>query len=127
MTRTQELQDRYAAVMMPNYGVPPVALAHGQGSQVWDVDGRQYTDLIAGIAVSALGHAHPALTEAVSRQVGLLAHASNLFLHEPQVLLAERLVGLLGAPGAKVFLSNSGTEANEAAVKVIRRAQPDSR
>src|SRR5215470_16117366 len=109
MTRTQELQDRYAAVMMPNYGVPPVALAHGQGSQVWDVDGRQYTDLIAGIAVSAL------------------AHASNLFLHEPQVLLAARLVGLLGAPGAKVFLSNSGTEANEAAVKVIRRAQPDSR
>jgi acetylornithine aminotransferase len=127
MTRTQELQDRYAAVMMPNYGVPPVALAHGQGSQVWDVDGRQYTDLIAGIAVSALGHAHPALTEAVSRQVGLLAHASNLFLHEPQVLLAERLVDLLGTPGAKVFLSNSGTEANEAAVKVIRRAQPDSR
>jgi acetylornithine/N-succinyldiaminopimelate aminotransferase len=127
MTRTQELQDRYAAVMMPNYGVPPVALAYGQGSQVWDVDGRQYTDLIAGIAVSALGHAHPALTAAVSHQVGLLAHASNLFLHEPQVLLAERLVGLLGAPGAKVFLCNSGTEANEAAVKVIRRAQPDSR
>ena len=126
MTRTEQLQDRYARVMMPNYGVPPVALAYGQGSQVWDVDGRQYTDLIAGIAVSALGHAHPALTEAVSRQVSLLAHASNLFLHEPQVLLAERLLGLLGAPDGKVFLANSGTEANEAAVKVVRRAQPDS-
>ena len=126
MTRTEQLQDRYARVMMPNYGVPPVALAYGRGSQVWDVDGRQYTDLIAGIAVSALGHAHPALTEAVSRQVSLLAHASNLFLHEPQVLLAERLLGLLGAPDGKVFLANSGTEANEAAVKVVRRAQPDS-
>ena len=126
MTRTEQLQDRYARVMMPNYGVPPVALAYGRGSQVWDVDGRQYTDLIAGIAVSALGHAHPALTEAVSRQVSLLAHASNLFLHEPQVLLAERLLGLLGAQDGRVFLANSGTEANEAAVKVVRRAQPDS-
>ncbi|MEV0973573.1 acetylornithine transaminase [Microtetraspora glauca] len=102
---------------MPNYGVPPVALARGEGSAVWDVDGRRYLDFIGGIAVSSLGHAHPALVEAVSRQVATLAHTSNLFLHEPEVLLAERLGGLLGAP-ARVFLANSGTEANEAALKL---------
>ncbi|WP_242675665.1 acetylornithine transaminase [Streptosporangium minutum] len=102
---------------MPNYGVPPVALARGEGSRVWDVDGREYLDLIGGIAVSSLGHAHPALVAAVSRQVATLAHTSNLFLHEPEVLLAERLLGLLGAP-ARVFLTNSGTEANEAALKL---------
>ncbi|MER5643820.1 acetylornithine transaminase [Streptosporangium sp. NPDC002524] len=102
---------------MPNYGVPPVALARGEGARVWDADGREYLDLIGGIAVSSLGHAHPALVEAVSRQVATLAHTSNLFLHEPEVLLAERLLGLLGAP-ARVFLSNSGTEANEAALKL---------
>ncbi|MCC5581075.1 acetylornithine transaminase [Microtetraspora sp. AC03309] len=102
---------------MPNYGVPPIALARGEGSAVWDVDGRRYLDFIGGIAVSSLGHAHPALVEAVSRQVATLAHTSNLFLHEPEVLLAERLGGLLGAP-TRVFLANSGTEANEAALKL---------
>ncbi|WP_066943977.1 acetylornithine transaminase [Microtetraspora fusca] len=102
---------------MPNYGVPPVALARGEGTAVWDVDGRRYLDLIGGIAVSSLGHAHPALVEAVSRQVATLAHTSNLYLHEPEVLLAERLGGLIGAP-ARVFLANSGTEANEAALKL---------
>ncbi|MFC0863887.1 acetylornithine transaminase [Sphaerimonospora cavernae] len=102
---------------MPNYGVPPVAIARGEGSVVWDVDGRRYLDLIGGIAVTSLGHGHPALVEAVSRQVAALAHTSNLFLHEPEVLLAERLIGLLGGP-ARVFLANSGTEANEAALKL---------
>ncbi|WP_067172308.1 acetylornithine transaminase [Microtetraspora niveoalba] len=102
---------------MPNYGVPPVALARGEGTAVWDVDGRRYLDFIGGIAVSSLGHAHPALVEAVSRQVATLAHTSNLYLHEPEVLLAERLGGLIGAP-ARVFLANSGTEANEAALKL---------
>ncbi|MFF5212028.1 acetylornithine transaminase [Streptosporangium sp. NPDC000396] len=102
---------------MPNYGIPPLALARGEGSKVWDVDGGEYLDLIGGIAVTSLGHAHPALVEAVSRQVATLAHTSNLFLHEPEVLLAERLLGLLGAP-ARVFLTNSGTEANEAALKL---------
>ena len=91
-TRTGQLQDRYARSMMPNYGVPPVALAIGKGCQVWDADGREYTDLIAGIAVSALGPAHPAITEAVTRQVHRLAPTSHLLLHEPQVLLAERLL-----------------------------------
>jgi acetylornithine aminotransferase len=113
----QALARRFEAAFMPNYGVPPVALARGEGTRVWDVDGNEYLDMIGGIAVSSLGHGHPALVEAVSRQVATLAHTSNLFLHEPEVLLAERLLGLLGAP-ARVFLSNSGTEANEAALKL---------
>jgi acetylornithine/N-succinyldiaminopimelate aminotransferase len=122
MSATELLQDRYGASMMLTYGMPPVALARGQGCTVWDVDGNSYLDLIAGIAVSALGHAHPALVEAVSRQVGTLAHSSNLFLHERQVELAERLIGLLGTDG-RVFFANSGAEANEAALKLVRKAQ----
>jgi acetylornithine aminotransferase len=128
MTATQELRSRWDAVMMTNYGTPPVALARGRGCRVWDVDGRDYLDLIAGIAVSALGHAHPALVEAVGHQAGLLAHSSNLFVHEPGVTLAERLVGLLGGDG-RVFFCNDGAEANEAALKIARRhgwtADPD--
>ncbi|MFA1550449.1 acetylornithine transaminase [Actinomadura chokoriensis] len=111
------LRERFEAAFMPNYGVPPVALARGEGCRVWDTDGREYLDLIAGIAVSSLGHGHPALVEAVSSQVATLAHTSNLFLHEPEVLLAERLRELLGGDG-RVFLSNSGTEANECALKL---------
>ncbi|TXK40411.1 acetylornithine transaminase [Nonomuraea sp. C10] len=111
------LYERFEQVFMPNYGVPPVALARGEGARVWDVEGREYLDFIAGIAVVSLGHAHPALVEAVSKQVATIAHTSNLFLHEPEVLLAERLTGLLGAP-ARVFFANSGTEANEAAYKL---------
>ena len=126
MSKTEELQGRFQAALMPTYGVPAVALVRGEGCQVWDADGRQYTDLIAGIAVSALGHAHPALTEAVARQVSTIAHTSNLFLHETEVALAERLLGLLGT-GGKVFFTNSGTEANEAAVKLVRRHQGPSR
>jgi acetylornithine aminotransferase len=108
--------------MMLTYGMPPVALARGQGCTVWDVDGNSYLDLIAGLAVSTLGHGHPAIVEAVSKQVGTLAHVSNLFLHERQVELAERLIGLLGTDG-RVFFTNSGAEANEAALKLVRKAQ----
>ncbi|TDB94321.1 acetylornithine transaminase [Actinomadura sp. 7K534] len=111
------LRERYEAAFMPNYGVPPLALARGEGCRVWDTAGREYLDLIAGIAVSSLGHGHPALVEAVSAQVTTLAHTSNLFLHEPEVLLAERLLDLLGG-GGRVFLANSGTEANECALKL---------
>jgi acetylornithine/N-succinyldiaminopimelate aminotransferase len=148
VTATERLQERYEAALMPNYGTPPLALARGQGCQVWDADGHEYTDLYAGIAVSSLGHAHPALVDAVSRQVATLAHTSNLFLHEGEVALAERLLSLLGASnpasssagtgipggtgtpastgGGRVFFANSGTEANEAAIKLVRRYQgPD--
>ncbi|TDB84527.1 acetylornithine transaminase, partial [Actinomadura sp. KC216] len=112
-----DLRERFEAAFMPNYGVPPLPLARGEGCRVWDAEGREYLDLIAGIAVTSLGHGHPALVEAVSSQVATLAHTSNLFLHEPEVLLAERLRELLGGDG-KVFLSNSGTEANECALKL---------
>ncbi|MFC6883055.1 MULTISPECIES: acetylornithine transaminase [Actinomadura] len=112
-----ELRKRYEAAFMPNYGVPPLALARGEGCAVWDADGNEYLDLIAGIAVSSLGHGHPALAAAVSAQAAGLAHTSNLFLHEPEVLLAERLLGLAGG-GGRVFLANSGTEANECALKL---------
>src|SRR6476469_6714365 len=105
---------------MPNYGVPPLAISRGQGCRVWDADGREYLDLIAGIAVSSLGHAHPAIVEAVSRQVAEVAHTSNLYLHEREIELAERILALLNADG-RVFLANSGAEANEAAIKLVRR------
>jgi acetylornithine/N-succinyldiaminopimelate aminotransferase len=81
MSATDVLQEKYAASIMLTYGVPPVALARGSGCTVWDVDGNSYLDLISGIAVSALGHAHPALIAAVTEQVGTLAHTSNLYLH----------------------------------------------
>jgi len=122
LNETQALQKRFAAALMPNYGVPPVAIAVGRGSRVYDADGKQYLDLIGGIAVSVLGYGHPAVISAVSSQVAKFAHTSNLFLHEPEVALAERLLGLLGADG-RVFLANSGTEANEAAIKLVLRAQ----
>ncbi|HEY3603945.1 MAG TPA: acetylornithine transaminase [Sporichthyaceae bacterium] len=123
MTATQDLQARWNNALMGNYGTPPVALAVGSGAEVWDVDGKRYLDLLAGIAVSGLGHGHPAIVDAVSRQAAVLAHTSNLYLHEPGVRLAERLLQLLDAvdDGSRVFLCNSGTEANEAAFKLVRR------
>ncbi len=126
MTATEELQGRYAAAVMMTFGMPSVALARGDGCVVWDVDGNAYLDLVAGIAVSALGHAHPAIVQAVTDQAGRLAHISNLYLHEPQVELAERLIGLLGVEG-RVFFANSGAEANEAAIKLVRRKQGPGR
>ncbi|MFC4533485.1 acetylornithine transaminase [Sphaerisporangium dianthi] len=121
------LTERFEAAFMPNYGVPPAVLVRGEGCHVWDADGRRYLDLIAGIAVSSLGHGHPALVRAVSAQAAALAHSSNLFINEPEVLLAERLLSLLKVPG-RVFLANSGTEANEAALKLaVKHARTTGR
>ncbi|MFD5425958.1 acetylornithine transaminase [Streptomyces sp. NPDC127084] len=114
------LADRWRAVMMDTYGTPPLALVRGQGSTVWDEDGRAYTDFTGGIAVNALGHAHPALVSAVREQAARLGHVSNLFVSEPPIALAERLLALLGRPG-RVFFANSGAEAVEAAFKIARR------
>jgi acetylornithine/N-succinyldiaminopimelate aminotransferase len=114
------LTDRWNAVMMPNYGTPPIELDRGAGVRVWDVDGREYLDFVAGIAVSSLGHAHPAVVAAVTDQVARIVHTSNLASHEPGVRLAERLVDLLGRPG-RVFFANSGAEANECALKLARK------
>ena len=110
---------RWQAVMMNNYGTPPITLDHGDGVRVWDTDGNGYLDFVGGIAVSALGHAHPAIVAAVTTQVGRLAHTSNLVMHEPGIALAERLVQLLGLP-ARVFFANSGAEANECGLKLAR-------
>jgi len=108
--------------MMNNYGTPPLALVRGKGVEVWDADGRRYLDLLAGIAVNALGHAHPAVVEAVSTQVATLGHVSNLYLAEPGIELAERLIDLLGVAGnARALFCNSGAEALEAAFKISRR------
>jgi acetylornithine/N-succinyldiaminopimelate aminotransferase len=121
MTHTQELQHRWSAVMMNNYGVPPLALASGDGAVVTDVDGKSYLDLLGGIAVNILGHGHPAIIEAVTRQMSTLGHTSNLYAAEPGIALAEALAGLLGADTeTRVLFCNSGTEANEAAFKLSR-------
>ncbi len=113
---------RYNDALMGTYGEPMRVLDHGQGNYVWDTDGRKYLDLLGGIAVNALGHAHPAWVEAISSQAATLAHASNFFASEPQIALAEKLLGIAAAPpGSRVFFCNSGTEANEAAFKMARK------
>jgi acetylornithine/N-succinyldiaminopimelate aminotransferase len=119
-----DLAHRWGAVMMGNYGTPAVTVARGEGAVVWDDDGREYVDLLGGIAVNVLGHGHPAVVEAVCRQVSSFGHTSNLAMHEPGVRLAERLVQLMGRPGDRVLFTNSGAEANEAALKVSRRLRP---
>jgi acetylornithine/N-succinyldiaminopimelate aminotransferase len=111
---------RWGDVMVPSYGEPTLTLVRGDGATVWDDRGRSYVDLVAGIAVNALGHAHPAVVEAVSRQVATLGHTSNLVANEPSMLLAERLLSLTGRDG-RVFFASSGAEANEAAFKMARR------
>jgi acetylornithine/N-succinyldiaminopimelate aminotransferase len=115
----QEFAQRWQGVMTDNYGTPKLSLVRGEGAKVWDADGVEYTDFVGGIAVNALGHAHPAVVEAVSRQIASLGHVSNLYVAEPPVALAERLIQLFGRPG-RVFLCNSGAEANEAAFKIGR-------
>jgi len=119
----QDWQDRYAGALMNTFGPPKLTLTRGAGAHVWDEDGTEYVDLLGGIAVNALGHAHPALIEAVTTQLSTLGHVSNFFASEPQIRLAEKLLELLdvGAGGGRVFFTNSGTEANEAAFKLTRR------
>lgn len=114
-------QERYAASVMNTFGPPALVLTRGEGAHVWDADGNEYVDLLSGIAVNALGHGHPALVEAVTTQLQTLGHVSNFFTSEPQVELAEKLLELVGVGGGKVFFTNSGTEANEAAFKLTRR------
>ena len=115
------IQERYTGAVMNTFGPPALALVRGRGARVWDADGKEYVDLLGGIAVNALGHAHPALVEAVTTQLSTLGHVSNFFATEPQVALAERLQALLGWEESRVFFSNSGAEANEAAIKLTRR------
>ncbi|MCZ7417948.1 acetylornithine transaminase [Verrucosispora sp. WMMA2121] len=113
------LVSRWRQAMMDNYGTPPLALVSGSGAVVVDEAGREYVDLLGGIAVNSLGHAHPTVVAAVSKQVATLGHVSNLYVCEPPVALAELLLALAGRPG-RVFFANSGAEANEAAFKLSR-------
>ncbi|MGH8776594.1 MAG: acetylornithine transaminase [Jiangellaceae bacterium] len=114
------LLDRYEGALMATFGRPRRVLVRGDGCYVWDEDGHRYLDLLGGLAVNALGHAHPALTKAVTSQLETLGHVSNFFATEPQIELAERLLALAGAEG-RVFFTNSGAEAVEAAFKITRR------
>jgi acetylornithine/N-succinyldiaminopimelate aminotransferase len=118
---TVSWSDAWQSSLMNNYGTPPLELVRGKGSRVWDSEGVEYIDLIAGIAVNAVGHAHPQLTEAVTAQMSTLGHTSNLVATGPVIELAGRLLELLDSPmQGRVFFCNSGAEANEAAFKLAR-------
>lgn len=126
---TNDWQGHWNAALFETYGTPPRELVSGRGTIVADAEGNEYLDLLSGIAVNALGHAHPAIVDAVTNQIATLSHTSNLFAHPQVIKLAERLKGLLGeqsgeaaeaVAGARVFFSNSGAEANEAAFKIAR-------
>ncbi|UFU04283.1 acetylornithine transaminase [Ruania suaedae] len=116
---------RYTGALMNTFGAPQRVLVRGEGCYVWDADGERYLDLLAGIAVNSLGHAHPTLTGAISAQLGTLGHISNFFASPVQITLAERLATLTAAgrrpTAARTFLTNSGTEAIEGAFKLARR------
>ena len=114
------LQQRYGAALMNTFGAPKLVLSRGHGAVVVDEHGKEYVDLLAGIAVNAVGHGHPAVVAAVTEQMTTLGHISNFFASRPQVELAEKLLELVGTDG-RVFFTNSGTEANEAAFKLTRR------
>ncbi|GGQ23780.1 acetylornithine transaminase [Streptomyces roseolilacinus] len=115
----EQLTRRWRSALADNYGTPRLALVRGEGTRVWDADGKEYLDFVGGIAVNALGHAHPAVVRAVGEQIASLSHVSNLFVAEPPVALAERLLQLFDRQG-RVYLCNSGAEANEAAFKIGR-------
>jgi acetylornithine aminotransferase/acetylornithine/N-succinyldiaminopimelate aminotransferase len=119
-TEQPSTAELYARHVVATYGRFPLCLARGKGARVWDEDGREYLDFTSGIAVNAIGHAHPSLQKAIAEQAGELIHTSNLFLTRPQALLAARLEKMVGARG-KVFFCNSGAEANEGLYKLARK------
>jgi len=113
--------NRWSNALQNNYGSPTIALVKGKGIVVTDADGKQYLDFLGGIATNILGHAHPAIVKAVSKQVSVLSHVSNFYVHPNAVELAEKLASMTGDKTAKVFFCQSGAEANEAALKLSRR------
>jgi len=117
----KKMINRWSNSVQNNYGSPSIALVKGKGIVVTDADGKQYLDFLGGIATNILGHAHPAIVKAVSKQVSILNHVSNFYVHPNAVELAEKLVSMTGDKGAKVFFCQSGAEANEAALKLSRR------
>lgn len=119
----QELKDEESQYVMSTYGRFPIAIDHGEGAILWDVEGKRYVDLTAGIGVNCLGYHHPALTEAICAQAQKLLHISNLFTTEPMVQVAKKLVNHTGM--GKVFFANSGAEANEGMIKLARKYSND--
>jgi len=117
---SEAVLEAYAQSVMNTFGPPKRVFVRGEGCYLWDADGRRYLDLLSGLAVNALGHAHPTVLSAVTGQIATLGHVSNLFATQPQVALAGRLCAMSGADEARVFFTNSGTEANEAAFKITR-------
>ncbi len=117
---TEDLQTEYRDYVMPTYGRFDLCIERGDGSRVWDFEGREYLDFGGGIAVCSLGHAHPRVTAAISDQAARLVHSSNLYYTAPQAKIAHRLVDFIGR-GGKVFCCNSGAEANEGLIKLARR------
>lgn len=116
-----KMLNRWSTVVQNNYGTPSIALVKGKGIVVTDADGKQYLDFLGGIATSILGHAHPAIVKAVTKQVSTLSHVSNFYAHPNAIELAEKLTSMTGDKKAKVFFCQSGAEANEAALKLSRR------
>ena len=117
----KKMLNRWNMVLQNNYGTPSIALTRGKGIVVTDADGKDYLDFLGGIATSILGHAHPAIVKAVSKQVSILGHVSNFYAHPNAIVLAEKLASMTGDKTAKVFFCQSGAEANEAAFKLSRR------
>jgi acetylornithine aminotransferase len=117
----KKMLNRWNSVIQNNYGTPSIALIKGKGIVVTDADGKIYLDFLGGIATSILGHAHPAIVKAVTKQVSTLGHVSNFYAHPNAITLAEKLVAMTGEKNAKVFFCQSGAEANEAALKLSRR------
>ena len=120
MSTNQEYSLKWGAALQNNYGTPSIALSHGVGAEVWDVEGNRYLDLLGGIATNILGHAHPQIVHAITNQSKTLSHVSNFYSHPTVVTLAEKLKSLTGQQSARVFFANSGAEANEAALKLSR-------
>lgn len=118
----REVEALSARVLAPNYRRAPVAFREGRGMRLWDVEGKEYLDFVAGIAVDVLGHSHPRLVSAIQQQAARLVHVSNLFQIPEQARLAERLVALTGIPKGRVFFCNSGAEAAETVIKLARKA-----
>ena len=117
----KKMLNRWNSVVQNNYGTPTIALVKGKGIVVTDADGKEYLDFLGGIATSILGHAHPAIVKAVTKQVSTLSHVSNFYAHPQAIELAEKLTAMTGDKNAKVFFCQSGAEANEAALKLSRR------
>ena len=120
-TKDKAWLGKYSQVHMNVFGTPLRVMDHGKGARIWDIDGNEYLDFLAGIAVNSLGYAHPAWVKAISEQAAKVAHTSNYFATEPQIELAAKLVKLAGAPeGSHVYFGNSGAEGNEAAIKLAK-------